>query len=79
MPVLQFATNRVLSTLIGVGVSLFVNNYLFTSYRHNNNILFVSSLDNNFLSKDDSLSPYIKYKLKIKNYNILFSFILTWI
>ena len=50
MPVLQFATNRVLSTLIGVGVSLFVNNYLFTSYRHNNNILFVSSLPFVFLS-----------------------------
>ena len=69
MPVLQFATNRVLSTLIGVGVSLFVNNYLFTSYRHNNNILFVSSLDNNFLSKDDSLSPYIKYKLNDMYYH----------
>lgn len=63
MPVLQFATNRVLSTLIGVGMSLFVNNYLFNIKRRNQDIMFISSLENNFLSNDDELSPFIKYKL----------------
>ena len=38
MPVFQFATNRVLSTLIGVGVSLLVNNYIFHLNRCNKNI-----------------------------------------
>ena len=37
MPVLQFATNRVLSTLIGVGVSLLVNSFLFTFKKCNKN------------------------------------------
>ena len=63
MPVLQFATNRVLSTLIGVGVSLLVNNYLFSLKKCNKDILFVTSLENNFVSKDDELSAFTKYKL----------------
>lgn len=63
MPVFQFATNRVLSTLIGVGVSLLVNNYIFHLNRCNKNILFVTSLENNFLSKEDELSAYAKYKI----------------
>ena len=49
MPVFQFATNRVLSTLVGVAMSLFVNNYLFSLKHTNKNILFVASLENNFL------------------------------
>lgn len=63
MPVFQFSTNRVLSTLIGVGMSLFVNNILFNLKRINKNVLFVASLENNFLSKNDELSPFTKYKL----------------
>ena len=63
MPVFQFATNRVLSTLIGVGVSLLVNNYLFSLKKCNKDILFVTSLENNFVSKDDELSAFTKYKL----------------
>lgn len=63
MPVFQFATNRVLSTLIGVGVALLVNNYLFIKRKTNKDVLFVSSLENNFLSQEDELSPFIKYKL----------------
>ena len=63
MPVLQFATNRVLSTLIGVGASLLVNNYIFSLKRKNKDILFVTSLENNFLTKDDELSAYAKYKI----------------
>ena len=46
LPVAIFATNRVLSTLIGIGISLFVNNVSLIR-RKNNNILFVTSLDNN--------------------------------
>lgn len=61
MPVYLFATNRVLSTLIGTGISLLVNN-LILFRRKNKNILFVSSLDNNFLSQGN-INPYIKYKL----------------
>lgn len=61
MNVILFASNRVLSTLIGIGISLLVNNIsLFR--RKNKDILFVSSLDNNFLTKDN-INPYIKYKL----------------
>lgn len=63
MPVFQFATNRVLSTLIGVGMALLVNTYLFNIKKANKNILFVASLENNFLTNDDELSPFVKYKL----------------
>ncbi len=63
LPVFLFATNRVLSTLIGIGISLFVNNFSFIRNK-NKNMLFVSSLDNNLLNaKDDTISPYLKYKL----------------
>ena len=67
MPVLQFATNRVLSTLIGVGVSLFVNSYLFNIRKCNKNVLFVSTLERNFLSEKEELDPYVKYKLNDLN------------
>lgn len=67
MPVFQFATNRVLSTLIGVGISLFVNSYLFAFKKCNRNVLFVSSLEKNFLSDNEELSPYVKYKLNDLN------------
>ena len=61
MNVIHFATNRVLSTLIGIGISLLINNISLLR-RKNKDILFVSSLDNNFLTKDN-ISPYVKYKL----------------
>lgn len=74
MNVILFATNRVLSTLIGIGISLLVNNIgLFR--KKNKDILFVSSLDNNFLSKDN-INPYLKYKLNslyYKNMPLLFA------
>jgi len=62
MPVFLFATNRVLSTLVGIGISLLVNNFSLLR-RKNKDILFVSSLDNNFLSNTGDITPYIKYKL----------------
>lgn len=78
MPVFQFATNRVLSTLIGVGVSLFVNSYLFGFKKCNKNILFVSALERNFLTENEELSPYVKYKLnELNDYEIPFVFATT--
>jgi hypothetical protein len=57
-----FAFNRILSTVIGVGISLFVN--LFTLPRHNNqDILFVSSLDKAILNKQDQITGFTKYKI----------------
>ncbi len=57
-----FATNRILSTLIGVMIALFVNTFphYFTK---NRNILFVSSLDNAMLNAKHELSPFMEYKL----------------
>ncbi len=78
MPVFQFATNRVLSTLIGVGVSLFVNSYLFGFKKCNKNVLFVSALERNFLTENEELSPYVKYKLnELNDYEIPFVFATT--
>ncbi len=74
MPVFLFATNRVLSTLIGIGISILVNNIVLFK-KKNQDILFVSSLDNNFLTKGN-INPYIKYKLNnlyYKNMPLLFA------
>lgn len=68
MPVPQFATNRVFSTLVGVGISLLVNNFMLLR-RRNKDILFVSSLDNNFLDNEINITPYLKYKLNNLYYN----------
>ncbi len=63
LPVAVFATNRVLSTLIGIGISLLVNNISMIRNK-NKEILFVTSLDNNLLSVEShEISPYLKYKL----------------
>lgn len=63
LPVFYFANNRILSTMVGIGISLFVNNFSLV-FRKNKNILFVSSLDNNLLTtKTVTISQYIKYKL----------------
>ena len=62
MPVFWFATNRVLSTLVGIGISLLVNNFSFFRNK-NKDILFVSSLDNNFLTNGNGISAFVKYKL----------------
>ena len=73
MTIWLFATNRVLSTLIGIGISLLVNNFGKIK-RKNKDVLFVSSLDNNFLNHGN-INPYIKYTTYateiINNPNIL--------
>jgi len=61
MAIWLFATNRVLSTLIGIGISLFVNNFSLIK-RKNKDVLFVSSLDNNFLNQGN-INDYIKFKI----------------
>lgn len=61
MAIWLFATNRVISTLIGIGISLLVNNIGLLKNK-NKDVLFVSSLDNNFLNKGN-INPYTKYKL----------------
>jgi len=74
MNVIHFATNRVLSTLIGIGISLLINNLVLFKNK-NKNILFVSSLDNNILTKEN-ISPYVKYKLNnlyYKNMPLVFA------
>lgn len=63
LPVFLFATNRVLSTLVGVGIALVVNNFSLIKNK-NKNILFVSSIDNNLLNRNSTeMSPYLKYKI----------------
>ncbi|MBQ8292536.1 MAG: HAD hydrolase family protein [Bacilli bacterium] len=69
LPVELFATNRVISTLIGIGISLLVNNISLIRNK-NKNLLFVTSLENNLLnSSSNTISPYIKYKLNNLYYN----------
>ncbi len=61
MEIWLFALNRILSTLVGIGIALLVSNFALFR-RKNKDILFVSSLDNNFLTQGN-MNPYIKYKL----------------
>lgn len=68
MPVFQFATNRILSTLVGAFISLGINNFSLIRSR-NKDILFVSSLDNNFISNDGEIDPFVKYELNTLYYN----------
>ena len=76
--VAMFATNRVISTLVGIGISLLINNISLIR-RKNKNILFVSSIDDNILNNSSNdLSPYIKYKLDNLYYkNMALTFMTT--
>lgn len=57
-----FAINRILSTIIGVGISLGVNMFKLPKPK-NKDILFVSSLDHAILNKEHNISGYTKYKI----------------
>ena len=61
MPIPQFATNRILSTLIGVGIALLVNNFKL-NYKKNKHVLFLASYDNVINYEDYQLS-FTKYKI----------------
>lgn len=60
-PVL-YALNRVLDTMIGILIAVMVN-ISELPRRRNNDILFVSGLDDTLLTMNDSLSPYSKIEL----------------
>ena len=68
MPVFQFATNRILSTLIGAFISLGINNFSLLRNK-NKNLLFISSLDNNFINSKGEIDPFVKYELNTLYYN----------
>ncbi len=52
-----FVLNRMLDTLIGIGVSLLVNQITLPR-KYNNDILFISGLDETLLNDEEQLSPY---------------------
>ena len=68
MPVFQFATNRILSTLVGAFISLGINNFSLLKNK-NKNILFVSSLDNNFINSKGEIDAFVKYELNNLYFN----------
>jgi hypothetical protein len=57
-----FALNRIFSTVVGVGISLFVNLFVLPRQK-NKKVLFVSSLDMAILNKDHRISGFTKYKI----------------
>lgn len=58
-----FVLNRVLDTLIGVVVSILVNQ-ISIPRRYNNNILFVSELDETLLNDKEQMTSYSRIELK---------------
>jgi len=66
MNVLLFSFNRILSTIIGVGISLYINtipHYV----KKNKNILFLSTIENSLYDGKD-LSDYTKYMMNHFSY-----------
>ena len=57
-----FVWNRVLDTLIGIGLGVLVNACSLPR-EHRNHILFVSGLDDTLLTEEDHLSAYSKVEL----------------
>lgn len=57
-----FVFNRVLDTLIGVGIALIVNTVHLPRKRQKD-ILFVSGIDDTILSRNEQMSPYSKIEL----------------
>jgi hypothetical protein len=57
-----FALNRILSTIIGVTISICVNSFKLPR-KQNREILFVSSLDHAILNSEHIISGFTKYKI----------------
>ena len=57
-----FVFNRILDTLIGVGIALCVNT-IHLPRIHQNDILFVSGIDDTLLNSNDQMSSYSKIEL----------------
>ena len=62
LPVFVFATNRISSTIIGVLITLLINNFRLSCHK-NQDILFVSGLDECLLTNEKRLTPYTTYTL----------------
>jgi len=62
LPVIPFAINRIMSTIIGVLVALLINNFKIFRFK-NKNILFVSGLDGCLLTKEKKLTSFSSYQL----------------
>ncbi len=62
LPVVPFAINRISSTIIGVLITLMINNFHLIRFR-NKDILFVSGLDQCLLTADKKLTPFSTYTL----------------
>ena len=60
-PVL-FVFNRILDTMIGIAIAMAVNN-VHLPRKHNNNVLYVSGIDDTILDKQSRLEPYSKVEL----------------
>lgn len=77
MNVLFFAFNRILSTIIGVLISLYINTFPHFKAK-NKEILFLSSLDNALLNEDKKLSNFAKYKINdLVDHNMNLAFMTT--
>lgn len=57
-----FVFNRVMDTLIGVGLAIMVNS-IHLPRKKNTDILFVSGIDDTILAKNNELAPYSKVEL----------------
>ena len=57
-----FVGNRVLDTLIGIGLAIIVNS-VHLPRQKNNDILFVSGIDDTLLTSREDLTPYSKVEL----------------
>lgn len=57
-----FVVNRVMDTLIGIGIAYFINTVHLPTKKQNH-ILFVSELDEVLLGDERTMSPYSKYEL----------------
>lgn len=62
LPVVPFAINRISSTIIGVLITLLINNFHLMRFR-NKDILFVSGLDQCLLTNEKRLTPFTTYTL----------------
>lgn len=62
LPVVPFAINRISSTIVGVLITLVINQINWHKYR-NQDILFVSGLDQCLLTDEKKLTPYSQFML----------------
>lgn len=79
MPVIQFAFNRILSTIIGVGIALFVNHFYLLEHR-NKDITFVCCFENKHIENDLSFNDeeiYLSNRLYECDMDLIFATSLT--